>query len=202
MFMAVDISPRLAPLLAPGQFPLQAGSYEIAAVETVREIRRANLLLLEKVLGTLQAVATIVGKSHSQIAQLKGQHKHSTTGAARGMGDKVAAHFTEALKVPPGWMDSPRTEQEVRAALAKLKGQLDAVVHGAGPSVSGSPATDLAMRLAVEFASLPDSPAKRQLFDRLLEDIQALQQASTSRGRSTLLPDEDHQTQLDRARER
>jgi hypothetical protein len=202
MFMAADISPRLAPLLAPGQFHLQAGSYEIGSVETVREIRRANLLLLEKVLGSLQAVATLVGKSHSQVSQLKGGNKHSTTGEPRKMGDRVAAHFAAALNVPAGWMDSPRTEQEVREVLGKLKGQLDAVVHGAGPSVSGSLATDLAMRLAVEFASVPDSQEKRLLFDQLLEQIQALQRASPGHARSTLLPDEDHQTQRDKAHER
>ena len=202
MFMAADISPRLAVMLAPGQFLSQAGSYEIAPVETVREIRRANLMLLERVLGSLQAVATLVGKSHSQLSQIKSANEHSTTGKPRGMGDKVAAHFVEALRVPAGWMDSPRSEADVREALRNLKGALDSVAHGVGPAVVGPPATDLAMRLAVEFASLPESAEKRQLFDRLMRDIQALQQASAPPVRPTLLPQEDHETQREKVRAR
>ena len=118
------------------------------------------------------------------------------------MGDKVAAHFAQALKVPPGWMDSPRTEQEVRDVVASLNGTLAASVHAVAPAVSGARVTDLGLRLAVEFASLPDGDMKRQLFDQLLEQIHAAQQGSQQRGKSSLLQQEDDQTRRDTARAR
>lgn len=152
-------------------------SYEITAVATVRDIRRANLLLLEQELGTLQKVADLVGKSHSQLSQIKSANKHSTTGEPRGMGDRVAADFTKALRVPNGWMDAQRSADEVSAAVRALDSALSASVHRAAPPATGSAAQTAALRLALEFASLPEQlpggASKAQLFDQLMQLMQS-----------------------------
>jgi transcriptional regulator with XRE-family HTH domain len=71
----------------------------------VRAIRHFNLQLLIQRFGTIQKLADAVGKSHSQVSQLRNQVAHSTTGRERGMGDKLAREFEAKLGLEEGWMD-------------------------------------------------------------------------------------------------
>jgi hypothetical protein len=72
---------------------------------TITAIRHSNLLLLIKEFGTIQALADKIGKSHSQLSQLRNQVVHSTTGKQRVVGDKLAREIEQKLGRPEGWMD-------------------------------------------------------------------------------------------------
>lgn len=75
---------------------------------TVHDIRHVNLLHLIAAFGSIQKFATAVGKSHSQISQLRNSLVHSKTGQPRVMGDKLARDIELKLGKPIGWMDRPQ----------------------------------------------------------------------------------------------
>lgn len=81
---------------------------------TAREIRHANLLRLIEEFGSIQALADRLGKSHSQISQLRNQVVHSTTGKQRVVGDKLAREIEQKLGRPEGWMDQLHRVESVR----------------------------------------------------------------------------------------
>jgi len=70
-------------MLALSEFHLLACGSQMTAMQTVTEIRHANLLSLIKQAGSVQAFADQVERSHSQISQLKNRSKHSKTGEPR-----------------------------------------------------------------------------------------------------------------------
>jgi hypothetical protein len=72
---------------------------------TVGEIRRTNLLLLIEQVGSIQAFANLIERSHSQVSQLKNANEHSTTHEPRVMGDTLARHIEAMTGKPRGWMD-------------------------------------------------------------------------------------------------
>ena len=95
---------------------------------TIEEIRHANLLALIKEAGTIQALADKVGRSHSQLSQLKNQTKHSTTGTRRTVGRDLARELEAKCGKPDGWFDQAHGEQ-------------------AAPAPAGEARIDLAQRL-------------------------------------------------------
>jgi hypothetical protein len=101
-----DVSPRLVETLAPSEFPSLACGYPILPV-TVDDIRHANLLLLIKQAGTIQGFASSIGRSHSQVSQLKNRHKHSKSGQPRVVGGDMARYIEQQLGLETGWMDVP-----------------------------------------------------------------------------------------------
>ncbi len=54
----------------------------------------------------MQSVANTLGKSHSQISQLKTQTRHSTSGKPRVIGDDLAREIEEKFNLEIGWMDN------------------------------------------------------------------------------------------------
>lgn len=114
MSMGADISPGLvfvqacmqARAQALGQFRIEAAGYPIDDMKTVEEIRHARLLQLIAEHRTIQALADKLGKSHSQISQLRNRVVHSTTKKPRSIGDDLARSIEEKLGKPRGWMDS------------------------------------------------------------------------------------------------
>ena len=102
---AAYVSPRLVPLLAPGEFQLKAGGYQMRPVKTIDDIRHANFLELLRRERTIQAFADRIERSHSHVSQLKNRHVHSTGGKARNLGDELCRHIEARLQLPTGWMD-------------------------------------------------------------------------------------------------
>lgn len=75
-------------------------------MRTIDEVRVARLELLIAEHGSLQAVAERMGKSHSQMSQLRTMASHSTTGKPRVIGNDLAREFEEKFSKPRGWMDN------------------------------------------------------------------------------------------------
>lgn len=96
-------------MVAPGQFLLLAAGFPIRPMATIRQIRHANLLLLIAKFDTIQAFADKVGRSHSQISQLRNQIVHSGSGKPRSVGDGLARDIEKTLGLPEGWMDQPHS---------------------------------------------------------------------------------------------
>lgn len=102
-----DISPWLSQLEALGQYSSDSRRLLMPSMATIDEIRHARLLeLLAERGDNVQQLASELGKSHSQISQLKNRSKHSTTGKPRGIGDDLAREIEERLRKPHGWMDA------------------------------------------------------------------------------------------------
>lgn len=88
---------------------------------TIEEIRHANLLALIKEAGTIQALADKVGRSHSQLSQLKNQTKHSTTGARRTVGRDLARELEAKCGKPDGWFDQAHGDQATPAPVREAR---------------------------------------------------------------------------------
>lgn len=93
---------------SPQRIPFVSLRLHSCAVRTVTDIRHANLLRLIAVAGSVQALATSIGRSHSQVSQLKNKSPHSKSGRPREIGDDMARHIEEARNLPTGWMDQER----------------------------------------------------------------------------------------------
>lgn len=63
----------------------------------VRDIRRRNMEVLAAELGTLKALADMVGTSALLLSQIRNK--------TRNMGHTLARQFEDAFKKPVGWMD-------------------------------------------------------------------------------------------------
>lgn len=74
-------------------------------MKTCKEIRHENLLKLIDQIGSTQKLADRLGKTHSQISQLKNKSPNSRTGKARGIGDDAAREIEITLGLETGWMD-------------------------------------------------------------------------------------------------
>lgn len=121
--MVADISPGLVLMQArmqalpqaSGEFHPAAPGYPMDGMKTVEEIRHARLLQLIDEHGTIQALANALGKSHSQISQLRNQVVHSTTRKPRAIGDGLAREIEEKLGKPRGWMDTMDAAESIEA---------------------------------------------------------------------------------------
>lgn len=99
-------------MLAHGQFQSPMVPLAIAAVQTIEDIRHANLLRLLQELGggnargQIAKLADLTGRSHSQISQLKNRSAHSGSGKPRNIGPEMAREIEAACGKPRGWMDT------------------------------------------------------------------------------------------------
>lgn len=118
---------------------------------TIEEIRHANLLAVIAELarehgerGAIQRLAERMGRSHSQLSQLKTRSKHSRTGKPRNIGSQMARAIEAAAGKPAGWMDSTHasapaaqpamTADEIRALIAReVRAAQGALVEPEGP---------------------------------------------------------------------
>ena len=87
-------------------------------MKPIHDIRRSNLNLLIEQLGSVQALATKVGRSHAQISQLRNKTAHSTTGRLRTIGDKLARAIEQEVGLNEGWMDLDRENDSPSLDLA------------------------------------------------------------------------------------
>lgn len=90
---------------SPGPIQLISLRLSNARVKTITKIRHDNLLILIKRAGKIQTFADRVGRSHSQISQLKNRSPHSKSGLPREIGDDIARLIESTHELPEGWMD-------------------------------------------------------------------------------------------------
>lgn len=81
-------------------------------MQTIEEVRRARLAMLETEAGTQAKLAEILGKSPAQLSQWKNASP-SVTGRERAMSSDVAREIEEKTSKPRGWMDTPLTYSEI-----------------------------------------------------------------------------------------
>jgi hypothetical protein len=100
----------------------------MGGVRTIDEIRHTNLLLLLAELaakhgehGAVQRLAAAMGRSHSQLSQLKTRAPHSKTGKPRNIGSATARLMESAAGKPHGWMDTEHADDtSMQAMLERL----------------------------------------------------------------------------------
>lgn len=78
----------------------------------IKTIRKMNVRLLEREIGSLSALARHAGTSQSYLSQCVGPN------AFRSIGDEMARRLEHAMKKPHGWMDEGHME-EGQVALAR-----------------------------------------------------------------------------------
>lgn len=78
----------------------------------IKTIRKMNVRLLEREIGSLSALARLAGTSQSYLSQCVG------ASAFRTIGDEIARRLEHAMKKPNGWMDQSHME-EGKIALAR-----------------------------------------------------------------------------------
>ncbi len=107
-----------------------------------RTIRIANVLLLEREIGSRSALARKVGSSQSYLSQCVGN------GGIRSIGDELARRLEAVMDKPHGWMDECHidanhlaTARQIHDKLLQVpRAQLEAVAAllGIDPNVAGS----------------------------------------------------------------
>ena len=76
-----------------------------ARMQTNDQIRRENLELAIKRLGTAAKLAEAVGTSAAYLSQIRNRTPDSKSGTPKMMGDAMARRIESALEEPHGWMD-------------------------------------------------------------------------------------------------
>jgi hypothetical protein len=71
----------------------------------IKTIRKMNVRLLEREIGSLSALARHAGTSQSYLSQCVGPN------AFRSIGDEMARRLEHAMKKPHGWMDQGHMEE-------------------------------------------------------------------------------------------
>lgn len=74
-------------------------------MQTIEEIRRARLALLESEAGSQTKLADLLGKSPAQLSQWKNAST-SSTGRERAMSSDAARSIEAKMGKPRGWMDT------------------------------------------------------------------------------------------------
>lgn len=96
-------------MLAFGEFPLIACRYSMVSVNTIEQIRRANLLTLISDAKSIQAVADTIERSHAQVSQWKNMSKRSDSGRPAVIESDSARMIEAKFGKPQGWMDHDHT---------------------------------------------------------------------------------------------
>ena len=107
-----------------------------ARMQTNDEIRRENLELAIKRLGSAAKLAEAAGTSPAYLSQIRNRAPDSKTGTPKMMGDAMARRIEMALGEPDGWMDRSHLFQG--AADDPVSNMVELVpgakrVHAAGP---------------------------------------------------------------------
>lgn len=71
----------------------------------IKTIRKLNVRLLEREIGSLTALARKVDTSQSYLSQCVGNS------AVRSIGDEMARRLEHAMGKPYGWLDEPHTDE-------------------------------------------------------------------------------------------
>ena len=71
----------------------------------IKTIRKMNVRLLEREIGSLSALARLASTSQSYLSQCVGP------GAFRSIGDEMARRLEHAMKKPHGWLDQSHMEE-------------------------------------------------------------------------------------------
>ena len=74
-------------------------------MRSIEEIRRDNILLLEREHGSLKALAELLDRSESQVSQWKNGAINSGTGKPRGMRSDTARFIEQKTGRHQGWLD-------------------------------------------------------------------------------------------------
>lgn len=82
-------------------------------MQTIAEIRLANLERLIKEMGTQDRVAEFGGTSSVYLSQIRNSAPDSKTGKLRVMGDEMARKLEIGCSKPRGWMDNYRSNEEI-----------------------------------------------------------------------------------------
>jgi hypothetical protein len=102
-----------------------------ARMQTNDEIRRENLELAIKRLGTAAKLAEAANTSPAYLSQIRNRTPDSKSGTPKMMGDVMARRIEQALGEPHGWMDKSHIFQG--AADQAARDDLAALVPGARP---------------------------------------------------------------------
>jgi hypothetical protein len=71
----------------------------------IDEIRRQNILILEREAGSVKAMHESVNMSYTQYVNLRDGAKDARSGKPRGMRKETAWRFEDARKKDRGWLD-------------------------------------------------------------------------------------------------
>jgi hypothetical protein len=88
-----------------------------SGMQTIDEIRRANLEILIEENGTQDKVAELGLTSPVYLSQLRNQTPDTKTGKLRQMGDPTARKLEAGCGKERGWMDNPHAPMSYRQAL-------------------------------------------------------------------------------------
>ena len=94
----------------------------ISGMQTIEEVRRARLALLEAEAGSQAKLADLLDKSPAQLSQWKNASPTST-GRGRAMSSDVARDIEITLEKPRGWMDTPLAPENPAAAFDRPRSQ-------------------------------------------------------------------------------
>jgi hypothetical protein len=92
-------------MLAANDLPSIAPRHQIWRMRRIEDIRHENLLACMARYPTIQAFADAVGRSHSQISQLKNRNKHSGSTKVRNLESALAREMERKLGLAPNWLD-------------------------------------------------------------------------------------------------
>jgi phage repressor protein C with HTH and peptisase S24 domain len=119
-----------------------------ARMQTNDEVRRQNLELVIKRVGSAAKLAELAATSPAYISQIKNRSPDSKSGTPKTMGDDMARRIEAAIGERAGWMDVPHGEAEdadVERALELIPGAKR--VHAAGP---GDPSMTQIMKVRLK----------------------------------------------------
>lgn len=96
-------------------------------MRTIDDIRHERLLELIREAGSVQALADRLGKSHSQISQLKTRARYNAAGGRKSVGTTLAREIERTMELPEGWMDTdPQAQVCNHSAPAECREQPEA----------------------------------------------------------------------------
>jgi hypothetical protein len=127
-------------------------------MNSVADIRVANLERLVEELGTLEAVAAAAKTSSVYLSAIRHRKPDPKNGRPRSMGDVVARKIEEGCKKPHGWMDHEPADWEVRNRAGELM-RIEAKTQTDGGSAAAAPAAGL------------DKEEFRRTYNRLAEMV-------------------------------
>jgi len=96
-------------------------------MQTIEDVRRDRLALLEKEAGSQANLSKIIEKSPAQISQWKNASQ-TTSGRKRAMHSDTAREIEEKVGKPRGWMDTPLSYGEATPAVITIDAALDTMM--------------------------------------------------------------------------
>ena len=139
-------------------------------MQTIGEIRLANLEVLVQEHGTLEAVAALAGSSSVYLSQIRNGAPDQATGRRRQMGSAMARRIEAGCNKPEGWMDAPHwpaIERETDSAALSIR---SVVEHLAKLAVAQRPT--LRKNLGNLLVELVENPEDETLIEQTITDIE------------------------------